>query len=203
VFWCKQLIAGLPLGILQQEKVKFTPSLPQEYTELLKKMGNAAFNKVHISFEQPFWGDKKGWISFITKGKDNLYPIAYTVPEIDKHTLCLFVSGDSSFRLSKMTDEEVSKDFLRFLGGFIKEEVKVTACEMTRWQEDVHALGSYSYQRVGQRQEEWTKTLRSPIGGRIWLIGEHLHPTMSGCAHGAHETGVWAAEELLKSKSAS
>jgi monoamine oxidase len=75
--------------------------------------------------------------------------------------------------------------------------VIVTAFTMTRWHQDEHSLGGYSCIRVGQKQKEWSKLLMKPIGGKIWLVGEHLHPTMYGCVHGAFETGYWAAEEVF------
>ena len=36
------------------------------------------------------------------------------------------------------------------------------------------------------------------MGGKVWLVGEHLHPEMNACAHSAFETGVWAAEEIVE-----
>jgi len=36
--------------------------------------------------------------------------------------------------------------------------------------------------------------LRAPIDGRLWFVGEHMHPDLFGCASAGYETGVWAAE---------
>ena len=67
---------------------------------------------------------------------------------------------------------------------------------MTRWHQEEESLGSYSYIKVGHDQATCSKVLRKPIDGRIWLVGEHLHPTMNACAHSAYQTGVWAAREV-------
>ena len=59
-------------------------------------------------------------------------------------------------------------------------------------------MGSYSFVTVGQNQEEWSEELRGAVGGKVWLVGEYLSPKMNGCASGAFETGVWAAEEIAE-----
>jgi len=55
------------LGVLQQEKVKFNPSLPKEYVEAIKDMGNGVANKMFVSFEKPFWKENQKWLNFVTK----------------------------------------------------------------------------------------------------------------------------------------
>ena len=68
---------------------------------------------------------------------------------------------------------------------------------MTKWHEEEHSLGSYTFVRVNHNQVKAAKILRKPLGGKVWLVGEHLHPTANACAHAAFETGVEAAEEVL------
>lgn len=116
----RRVIASFPLGVLQQKKVEFTPSLPVNYGEKIFKMGSGVANKIFISFEKPFWGHKKGWLNFITKTKKNMYPIALILPEKTRYILCFFVSANNSIELSQWTDEKVQLDLLTFLEKFIK-----------------------------------------------------------------------------------
>ena len=92
----------------------------------------------------------------------------------------------------------MKKDLDGHLKKFVKEDFKITSCKMTRWHEDPNSLGSYSFCKINQEQKEWSEELRSPINGKIWMVGEYLHPTVYGCAHSAYETGVWAAEEVIE-----
>lgn len=46
----RRVIASFPLGVLQQKKVEFTPSLPVNYGEKIFKMGSGVANKIFISF---------------------------------------------------------------------------------------------------------------------------------------------------------
>ncbi len=45
---------------------------------------------------------------------------------------------------------------------------------------------------------ETTRRLRKDIDERLWIVGEHCYGENIGCAHGAYQTGVWAAEEVLR-----
>mgnify|MGYP000430448235 CR=1 FL=1 len=75
--------------------------------------------------------------------------------------------------------------FKAHLKKFIKEEVKIREYKVTHWQFEEDSLGSYSFVKVGQEQEEWSEELRTAIDDKIWLVGEYLSPKMNGCASGA------------------
>lgn len=62
---------------------------------------------------------------------------------------------------------------------------------------DEHSLGSYSYYHVGRTTVDDIYELRKPIDGKIWFVGEHCSVEMLACAHGAFESGVHAAKEVL------
>lgn len=68
---------------------------------------------------------------------------------------------------------------------------------MTRWNLDEHSLGSYSYYHVGRTTVDDIYELRRPIDGKLWFVGEHSSVEMLGCVHGAFESGVNAAKEVL------
>ena len=92
-------------------------------------------NKIYVSFEKPFWGNRKGYIKFVTKTKSNRYPVAYVMSEKNRHILCVFVSANSSLEISQWSDEKVKADFLQYLRKFqiVKEEIKIRDFRMTRW----------------------------------------------------------------------
>ena len=55
VYHAKKVISSIPLGLLQRGLVQFHPQLPESHLEALKKIGNGVFNKLILTFEQPFW----------------------------------------------------------------------------------------------------------------------------------------------------
>ena len=73
---CKKAIANLPIGILQAGKVYILPQLPEDYRKNIGRFGNGNLNKIYVSFDKPFWGNRNGKINFVTKTKYNRYPVA-------------------------------------------------------------------------------------------------------------------------------
>ena len=39
--------------------------------------------------------------------------------------------------------------------------------------------------------------LRKPVKNSLWLVGEHCYCEHIGTAHGAFQTGIWAAEDSM------
>lgn len=124
---CKKVIASLPLGVLQSGRVDFAPCLPSCYQTELQNIGNGVVNKIYASFDKPFWGNRKGYINFVTKTKVNRYPFAFVMSEKNKNILCFFVSGNACYELSRLKEEEVAADLTKFLKKFkfSKEEIRI------------------------------------------------------------------------------
>lgn len=73
-----------------------------------------------------------------------------------------------------------------------KEDIKVLDYVITRWDQDPYSLGSYTHFDVGSNMDT-SKKLRKNINEKLWIVGEHCYAEHIGCAHGAFQTGVWAA----------
>ena len=98
-----------------------------------------------------FWGNRKGYVNFVTKTKTNRYPFAFVMPEKNKNILCFFVSGGACFELSRWKEEEIAADLTKFLKKFkfSKDEIRIECLKMTQWHQDENSLGSYSFVKVG------------------------------------------------------
>lgn len=73
---------------------------------------------------------------------------------------------------------------------------------VTRWDMDPYALGSYSYMPCGSSWQ-MIDDLAAPEPREsphpyLFFAGEHCSDLGWQCVHGAHETGVRAAQEILK-----
>ncbi len=67
----------------------------------------------------------------------------------------------------------------------------------TAWGQDPHALGSYSHAEPGRAEDR--SALAQPVADRLFFAGEATHPQAFSTAHGAWETGLRAASEVLGS----
>lgn len=199
IYKTKRVISSIPLGILQRNLIQFNPPLPEPYQRAINSIGNGIANKLFCSFKEPFWGKRKGWINFVLKGKKyNRYPVAFIYPEPKNHILVVFVAGKGSYELGQMSDEQIYKDFDEFLSLFLDDdEYDLEQVKLTRWHLDEHTFGSYSYYKVGTQKQHFQQ-LRQPLQNRFWFVGEHTNPENYAFAHGAYQTGVWAAQEALQ-----
>ena len=76
----------------------------------------------------------------------------------------------------------------------MKKAVKRT--HATRWNTEPWALGAFSAASPGGQGAR--KTLMEPLRDRIWFAGEAMHETLWGTVGGAWESGVRAAEAILR-----
>ena len=74
----------------------------------------------------------------------------------------------------------------------------VTALHLTGWGREPHILGAYAYAVPGSAGAR--ARLAEPVDGRLFFAGEATHPTRFTTAHGAHESGVSAAEAVLAAR---
>ena len=66
----------------------------------------------------------------------------------------------------------------------------------TTWQQDPYAQGSYSFDKIGQQPKD-RRVLAQSVGERLFFAGEATHPHFHSSVHGAYETGIRAAREIL------
>src|SRR5215472_6347211 len=66
------------------------------------------------------------------------------------------------------------------------------AWAVSHWAEDPWARGSWSGLLVGGTAADRAQ-LAEPVGDRLLLAGEAIHPAAPAMAHGAYESGVAAA----------
>jgi monoamine oxidase len=63
-----RVIVTVPLGVLQHNSIKFTPSLSAEKTGAINRLGSGIMTKLWIQFPEAFWEDEleNDWINFIS-----------------------------------------------------------------------------------------------------------------------------------------
>jgi monoamine oxidase len=67
---------------------------------------------------------------------------------------------------------------------------------VTRWGQDPFALGSYSFLAVGATPDD-RDVIAAPLGPRLALAGEATNRRHPSTVHGAWESGLAAAQQLL------
>lgn len=106
------------------------------------------------------------------------------------------MTDDFARKAQLLSDNELLADFLDLLSKLFKaKDIEVKDFTVTRWGIDEFSLGSYTSFHVGSSPQDCYQ-LRAPINNTIWMVGEHCYAEYIGTAHGAFQTGLWAAEQI-------
>ncbi len=72
---------------------------------------------------------------------------------------------------------------------------RFTPLAVTRWRRETWIGGSYSHARIGSADQRMA--LAQPVDDRLFFAGEACSPHDFSTAHGAHATGIAAADRVL------
>jgi hypothetical protein len=113
--------------------------------------------------------------------------------------LSVITIGGSLARDLARSGEDAAQDFAiewltRTFGSDAKGIAKRSAA--TRWSENPLIGGAFSAAAPGQSDAR--RALMTPLRDRVWFAGEAVHETLWGTVNGAWESGVRAAEAVLR-----
>ena len=74
--------------------------------------------------------------------------------------------------------------------------ISITRCFCTQWSRDPYFRGAYSFLAAGSSSED-RKNLQQVAHGRLWIAGEHTSVQHPATLHGAFDSGLRAAADIL------
>ncbi|GGB48025.1 amine oxidase [Roseibium aquae] len=187
------VICTVPLGVLKRHAIAFDPPLPKALQTSIETIGFGSVTKLALKFEEPFWPETVQYFGYMSepKGRWN-YFVNYRTFSSENILLAVSV-GDYPFVAERMSDPEMIADCMSALramfGDGISEPVGHLA---TRWSEDPHTLGAYSYAAAGNTPADFDR-FAEPVANTILFAGEHTTFAHHGTTHGAYQTGLAAA----------
>ncbi len=201
------LILTLPLGVLKAGVISFDPPLPEEKLEAIARIGFGNYEKLAMRFDRFYWPQDKQRLNFLSRPGDDHPPLYNAWLNIGYYTgepvLVAYHAGRRAQFINRWSNEEIvaktraamQKIFGKNGFGSIPDPLQVVR---TGWENDPHARGSYSFNQVGQRPGD-RQLLGRPVGQRLFFAGEATHPHFYATVHGAYETGVYAADQIVSS----
>jgi monoamine oxidase len=196
-----RVVVTVPLGVLQANKIKFVPELPQDKRTAIERMGMGVMNKIALRFEKPFWPQEQQVIAYASERRGK-YPLFLNLHHYTgEPVLVCLVPPSFEDALETLTAADAKAGAVEVLRGIFGSKVHEPATILqTRWKSDPWALGSYSFDKLGAQPND-RDTLASSIEGRIFFAGEATHRTMYSTVHGAYLSGCRAADEITKAAS--
>ncbi len=198
VFVAERAVATLPLGVLKQGRVSFAPPLPTAKAAAIERLGMNVLNRVYLRFPTVFWAaDDASFIGHIGAVKGE-WPIFMNFHALTGAPVLLaFNAGLHGTAIENLSDEAIVAGMLavlrRLYGASVPEP---EAWLITRWLSDPFAGGSYSSMAPGSTLAD-REALSLPLGDRLFFAGEATHLEYPSTVHGAHLSGLRAANQLL------
>lgn len=196
VFSAKSLCCTAPLGVLQNNVIRFDPPLPAAKTIAIKSLGMGLLDKIVLQFPSVFWDPQQ----LIRNDSSNqgLWAEWYNLmPVIGRPVLMGFNAASTAKQIARMPDAAVVASALSELRRCYptKNIPAPSGYLVTRWGQDPYALGSYSYIRVGSAPS-YREELGKPWNSLVFA-GEAISTQFPATMQGAFSSGEDAAKKLL------
>ena len=196
-------VITVPLGVLKAGLIRFDPPLDSARRTALQRIGfgdEGVLNKICLKFPRRFWPTTCD--RFMLLPEDNACRGCFGV-WIDKEHLWgqpileTFLAGHLATRWDREgMDEAVVAAALRVLRKAFPGRVpEPEAYMVTRWLSDPWARGSFAYEKVGTRGEDWDALTR-PLGDRVYFAGEGVERMDYGTVEGALLSGERVARAI-------
>jgi monoamine oxidase len=190
-----KVIVTVSTDLLAQEKIHFTPALPDK-VNAAGGLPLGLADKVMLALETPddlpADGNLRGRSGTVKTGAYHLRPQGMACIEG-------YFGGSFARELEDAGEGALAQAAIDEIAGLLGNDYrkKLTPLVSSRWAHDEFALGSYSHALPGHADDR--AVLAAPVDGRLFFAGEATSPNFFSTAHGALESGFRAAKEVTAS----
>ncbi|MBI3571997.1 FAD-dependent oxidoreductase [Candidatus Kaiserbacteria bacterium] len=190
-FTAHRAVLTVPIGVLRQHSITFSPELPVVFWQGVDKVGFGDSSKLTLWLSKP----PPEFNMLDTAGLfGHFWPRLFG----EEPVLVGFSGGSRATELTKMGEKaaiEVGiEDVADALGSTIKKQI--LAARHFTWSDDQYACGSYSYSPL--HMDSAREDLGTPVGHTLYYTGEATNNGGHvGTVHGAIEAGRDTADKIL------
>jgi len=199
-----KVVITVPIPILKDGTISFTPGLPGSKLNAIQNLGMDAGMKVALAFNANFWGaDTSSIIS------DGVAP-QYFAPGIGRSktnsVLSAYIMGEQAEFLGNFEDEQIYETLLAELDQMYngnasrlvaKDKEENILGVVKNWTKEPYIKGAYSYPKVGTSLAR--ETLALPVDNRLFFAGEATGLKGDfGTVQGALNSSVRVLEEIVE-----
>jgi monoamine oxidase len=195
----KKVLVTVPVGVLQSETIRFSPSIPGTINAA-KKLGFGPVIKTVLQFDEAFWKKKE-----FTQQKDlkklsfifskAVIPTWWTYYPKDAAMLTGWSGGPHAEEIKDLSDEKILQKALQSLSEIFNVSInllhlKLKGRHIANWVNDPYSCGGYSYEVVNGK--ETRQIIKQPIDNTIFFAGEGLY---DGPEIGTVEAALYSGRE--------
>ena len=209
LFRAPRAIITLPVGVLRARPsepgaVRFMPRLPEK-ERAWSRLEMGPLMKVLLRFRSDFWRARPETRSYgFFHAPARPVPTWWTLEPHRSRHLVGWAGGPGALALSRLSEQEVLTEALGTLGRIFGLErsalrAEVESWRVVNWQAEPFTRGGYCVIPSGAMDA--MAALAAPVQGTLFFAGEATHTEgEEGTVHGALETGLRAAGEVLSSR---
>jgi len=189
------VVVTVPLGVLKAGVVAFEPPLDPTRLAAIEGLGFNCVDKFLFVWDEPFWDDTD--VIAYTGERSDLFTYFVNGEAIAPGSAALitFAYADEARASEGRTDDEMIDLLMVHLSDMYGPGLpRPKAMRRTSWGNDPFTLGGYSFPSVTTDMAQFDE-LASPHG-RVHFAGEHTSRDYFGTVHGAHLSGLRAADEV-------
>ncbi len=191
-----KVIVCVPTDLLASEAIRFSPALPDKM-DAATNLPLGADDKVMLALtgdhDLPKDGNLRGATMRTAMGTYHLRPFG-------RNCIEGFFGGRYARELEDAGDGAIAAAAIDEIVGMLGSNYrsKLTPLGASRWSRDPFSRGSYSHALPGHADKR--AVLAAPVDGRILFAGEATSPDFFTTAHGAQQSGVRAAKEVMDAR---
>jgi monoamine oxidase len=189
-----RVIVALPSQVLAEQPEIFSPLLPEK-TDAAAGLPLGIADKLYLSLEraEEFETDSR-----VFGHTDRAATAVYHLRPFGRPLIECYFGGSNADGLEKggaaAFAEFAADELCTVFGSDFRRRIKPLPMQL--WHADPFARGSYSYAKPGRAG--CRAVLAAPVDDRLFFAGEACSPHFFSTAHGAYESGVTAAEQILR-----
>jgi monoamine oxidase len=188
-----KVIVTVPTTLIADEAIRCHPPLPAK-VDAARGLPLGLADKVTLALDEPEALPKEGNLRAATM---RTAMGTYHIRPFGQPCIEGFFGGRFAQSLEDAGDgalaAESINEIVSILGNYFRRKLKPLA--ESRWAHDPFARGSYSHALPGHAGDR--AVLAAPVDGQLFFAGEATSPEFFSTAHGARDSGVRAAGEVL------
>lgn len=191
------VIVSVPLGVLKNNSISFTPALPSAKQTAIQKLGMNCVNKFLLTWDSAFWDDVQ-YISYTPEIKDK-FNYFVNVKKINSsvNALMTFAYANYARQTETMTDAQVINEIMLHLKDMYGNSIpNPTHFLRTKWNSNINSFGSYSYTAVGSEMRHF-EDIAEEVNNKLFFCGEHTEVDYFSTVHGAYLSGIREADKII------
>lgn len=193
----RAIILAVPVNVLLAGGIRFEPALPPSLMDALYDCPMGVSEKLAVLLDRPIEGLGHLYGDVFDLNTPARTPFNLHINPFGRPLLVSHMAGSYGRELEQAGDDEVEALALEAMANAFGSDARKRVVKMlrTHWASDPFTRGGYSHARPGRAASRLT--FSEPVGDRIFLAGEHCSIPFFSTVHGAHLSGIVAAEKAI------